>query len=260
MPPTQRRSTSIGPTGRPPDDDAGGGAVVGDGVEDLALVLEAGVDDLERRHHVFGRAQHVGQPDAGPLEPLAEHEGELDLDAGQAEILVRHLGAVGDHHVVEQVAVIRLVDLGGALHRLRGEPDLVADQLGARRDLAVRDEGRDRVGILDDDVGEGLGELDRLFALLFGLHQDIGGLIAFSFRKHGVLPSAGMGVAFGAPLILERPANDNEPRLAFGIRALVTPYEPHPEEPCVARRLEGWPRTSRPVAILRDAGCAGSSG
>src|SRR5262249_20319745 len=30
--------------------DAGGGAVVRDGVEDFARVLEAGIDDLERRH------------------------------------------------------------------------------------------------------------------------------------------------------------------------------------------------------------------
>jgi hypothetical protein len=29
-------------------------------------------------------------------------------------------------------------------------------------------------------------------------------------------------------------------------------YRPHPEEPCAARRLEGWPQTLRLVAILRD--------
>ena len=28
---------------------------------------------------------------------------------------------------------------------------------------------------------------------------------------------------------------------------------PHPEEPCGARRLEGWPHSLRPVAVLRDA-------
>ena len=40
--------------------DAGGGAVVGDGVDDLARVLQARIDDLHRRHDIFGGAQHVG--------------------------------------------------------------------------------------------------------------------------------------------------------------------------------------------------------
>src|SRR5262245_10821726 len=71
------------------DRDAGGSAVVGDGVEDLALILDTGIDDLDRRHDIFGGAQYLGQADAGPPERLAEHEGELDLDPRPAEILVR---------------------------------------------------------------------------------------------------------------------------------------------------------------------------
>src|SRR5229473_2304387 len=63
MPPTQRRSTSIGPTGR----------------------------------------------------PLAENESEFDFDARLAEVGVLDLGAVADHLVVEDVAVVRLVDHRGAL-------------------------------------------------------------------------------------------------------------------------------------------------
>ncbi len=129
MPPTQRRSTSIGRTGRPPITMPAAGAVVRHGVEDLARVLHAGVDDLERRHHVVGRGQHVGQPHARAHQLLAEHEGELDLDARPAIVGMRHLGAVRDDHVVVQVAEIRLVDLRGALHRLGGQADLVADQL-----------------------------------------------------------------------------------------------------------------------------------
>ena len=120
--------------------DAGGGAIVGDGVEDLARVLQARIDDLHRRHHIFGGAQHVGQPDAGALQRLAKHESEFDLDPRHAVIGVLDLGAVGDHHVVEQMAIIRLVDLRGALHRLGGQADLVADQLRARGDLALRDQ------------------------------------------------------------------------------------------------------------------------
>ncbi len=167
------------------DDDAGRGAVVGDGVENLALVLQSRIDDLDRRHDIFGRAQHFGQTDAGTAQRLAQDESKLDLDPRQAIILMRNARAVGDHHVVEQVAVIRLVDLRGALHRLRGEADLVADELCAGRDLAIGHRGRDRVGVLHGDAGPGLGELNRLFALLLGGEEDIGGLVAIGVRHHG---------------------------------------------------------------------------
>src|SRR5262245_25546525 len=73
-------------TDRPASDhDAGGGAVVRDGVEDLALILQARVDDLDRGHDVFGGTQHVRQAYARALQLLAEHEGELDLDPRPAE-------------------------------------------------------------------------------------------------------------------------------------------------------------------------------
>ncbi len=42
------------------------------------------------------------------------------VDARQTIILVRHARAVGDHHGVEEMAVVRLVDLRGPLHRFRG--------------------------------------------------------------------------------------------------------------------------------------------
>ena len=163
------------------DDDAGGGAVVGYGVENLARILQPRIDDLDRRHDIFGGAQHVRQPDAGAAQRLAENEGELDLDPRQAIILMRDAAAVGDHHVVEQVAVIRLVDLRGALHRFRGQPDLVADQPGAGRDLAVGHRGGDRVGVLHGDVRPGLGQLHRLFARFLGGDEDIGGFVAIGF-------------------------------------------------------------------------------
>ena len=165
-------------------DDAGGGAVVGHRVENLARVLHAGVDDLERRHHVVGRRQHVGQADARAHQLLAEHEGELDLDARPAIVGVLHLGAVRDDVVVVQIAEVRLVDVGGALHRLRGQPHLVADQLPPRRDPALVHHGRDRIGVLDGDARIGGRELHRLFAGLVRLHQDVGGLVAVGFGQH----------------------------------------------------------------------------
>ncbi len=93
------------------DDDSGRGAVVGDGVENLARVDDTRIDDLHRGYHVLGRAQHVGEPDSGAFQGLAENEGELDLDARHAVVRVRHLRAVRNHHIVEQVSVVGLVDL-----------------------------------------------------------------------------------------------------------------------------------------------------
>jgi hypothetical protein len=186
MPPTKAQIDIERADRAAADHDAGGSAVVGYGVEDLARVLQPGVDDLERRHDVFGGAQHVGQADAGTFERLAHDEGELDLDPRQAEVLMPDARAIGDHHIVEQEAEVRLVDLRGALHCLRGEANLVADQLGAGGDLAVGDYGRDRVGVVDGDVGPGFRELNGLLARLLGGDEDVGGLVAVGFGQHAV--------------------------------------------------------------------------
>ena len=60
----------------------------------------------------------------------------------------------------------------------------MADQLGAGLDLALRDLGRDRVGILDGDVRKGDVKLRRLFALLLRRHQNVGGLFAVGVGEH----------------------------------------------------------------------------
>ena len=113
------------------------------------------VDYLERRHDIVGRRQHIGQPDARPHQLFPKHEGKLDLDARPAIARMLHLGAVGNDHVVVQIAEVGLVDVGRALHRLRGEPHLVTNQLAPRRDPALVHDGRDRIGILDRDAGIG---------------------------------------------------------------------------------------------------------
>ena len=171
------------------DDDPGRRAIVGDRVENLARVLQARIDDLDRGNDVFGRAQNLGEADARSLQRLAHDEGELDLDPRPAIVLVRNLGAIRDHHVVEEVPVIRLVDLRGALHRLGGQPDLVADQLGAAGDLALGHFGGDGIGVLDGEVRPGLGQLNRLFALLFRAHQNVGGFLAIGFGQHDLSSS-----------------------------------------------------------------------
>src|SRR5215510_2071709 len=170
------------------DHDAGGGAIVGDGVKNLARVLDARVDDLDGRNHVFGRAQHIGQPDAGAFQRLAEHEGQLDLHPRPAVIGVLNLGTVGDHHVVEQVPIVGLVDLRRALHRLGGEADLVPDQLCPGGDPPFGDLGGDRIGIFDGNAGPGGGELDGLFALLLCRHENVGGFAAIGLGQHSEIP------------------------------------------------------------------------
>ncbi len=159
--------------------------IVGDRVENLARVLQARIDDLDRGNDVFGGAQDLGKPRARALQRHTQNEGKLDLDPRPAIVLVRNFGAVRDHHVIEQVPVIRLVDLRGALHRLRGQADLVADQLRPGGHLAPGHFGGDGIGVLDGDVGPGLGELDRLLALLFRAHEYVGGFLAVGIGQHG---------------------------------------------------------------------------
>src|SRR5665213_1739672 len=61
--------------------DAGGGAIVGHRVADLALILDARIDDLDRRDDIFGGAQDFGEADTGPEQALAHDEAKLNLDA-----------------------------------------------------------------------------------------------------------------------------------------------------------------------------------
>ena len=138
-----------------------------------------------------------GRPTPGPFSRLPRMKASSISTRGRQNESCGILRAVCDHHVVEQMPVVGLVDLRGPLHRLRGQADLVADQLGAGRDLAVGDLGRDRIGVLEGDVRPGLGELGRLLPLLLRGHQDIGGLLAIGFGQHGDVPG---GNPVGAPL------------------------------------------------------------
>src|SRR6516164_2604528 len=165
--------------------DSGSGAVVGHRIENPARVLQAGIDDLDRRHDIFRGAQHIGQADAGAAQRFAQHKGKLDFDPRHAIIFMSDARAIGDHHAVEEMSVVRLVDLRRALHRLGGKPDLVADELGARRDLAIGDFGGNGIGVFHGDAGPGLRQLHRLFAVLFGGNKNIGGFPAISVRHHG---------------------------------------------------------------------------
>jgi hypothetical protein len=89
--------------------------------------LQARIDDLDRRDHIFRRAQNVGQPDARSYQPLAHDEGKFDLDTRLAIVGMLDFGAIGNQLVIEDVAIIRLVDHRRSLHRFRGKSHFVAD-------------------------------------------------------------------------------------------------------------------------------------
>src|SRR6266850_2195510 len=172
----------------------------------------------------IGRAQHVREPDSGTLQGFSENEGELDLDARDTVVRVRHFRAVGNHHVIQEMSVVWLADLRGGLHRLRREPDLVADEPRARLDLVLRNRGRDGVGILDGDVRVGDRELHRLLFLLLGVQQRFDAFLAFGFgQRHGFLSF--------------RNADFTLPGIA-GISGRVKPPRKDPPRPC--RRRCTW--------------------
>jgi len=207
MPPTHAQIDIHRPDRTPAERDAGGGAVVGEGIDDLARVLDASVDDFDRRNHVFCGAQHVGEADTRAFEPLAHDEGELDLDPRLAVVGVRHFGAVADHLVVEDVAVVRLVDHRGALHRLGGQADLVADELAALLQLALHHVGGDRVGVFDRDVGKGDVQRWRLFMLLGRLDQNVRGFLAIGIGEHGSFPRLVWAICSGSREKIKSPGS-----------------------------------------------------
>ncbi|MGW4159672.1 hypothetical protein [Streptomyces sp. NPDC004788] len=98
-------------------DETGGGGVVGDRVGDAdAPVGDAAVDQLQGGDDLFGGVQHVGGGAAGAREVGAEDEADLDLDAGRAVGGgVDGRGGV-EAHVVEEMAVVGLVDAHHPLH------------------------------------------------------------------------------------------------------------------------------------------------
>ena len=131
--------------------------------------LDPGVENFQRRHHEVRRVEHVEHRAVRPCEPLLHDEGEFGLDPGGDEAVGRHEAAIGKEHVVEQHAGIRLVDIERALHRLRGQADLVAFDDAALGDLDLDPGLLDRVGVRDGDAGMIQRQLPDLLAGFFRL-------------------------------------------------------------------------------------------
>src|SRR5262249_32627041 len=84
--------------------------VVRDCIDDLALVLNTRVDNLDCRNHVFRCTQYVGQTNARAHQPLAHDESELDFNPRLTVISVLHFGTVSNQLIVENVAIVGLID------------------------------------------------------------------------------------------------------------------------------------------------------
>ena len=115
----------------------GRGRVVGDRVGQLdPPVGDPAVDQLQARHDVLGRGQHVGLGAARAGQGGPEHVADLDLDPGVAVPGGRDRRVLRQDHRVEQVTVVGLVDAHHLLHDRGGEADLVAAHPGAGGELA----------------------------------------------------------------------------------------------------------------------------
>src|SRR4051812_16930437 len=160
--------------------DAGIRRVIGDGIENLSRRLGLGIDaldprvqNLQRRHHEVGGVEHVEQRAVGACEALAHDEGELGFHPRGDEALRRDQATIGEEHVVQQHAGIRLVDAERALHRLRGQADFVSPDDAPLGNLDVDPSLLNRVGVSDADVGKVLRELPDLCTGLFRLVQTV---------------------------------------------------------------------------------------
>ena len=115
--------------------------------------LDPCVENFQRGHHEVGGVEHVEHGAVRARQPLLHDERQFGFDARGDEAVGGHEAAIGKEHVVEQDAGIRLVDIERALHRLRGQADLVAFDDAALGDLDLDPCLLDRIGVRDGDAG-----------------------------------------------------------------------------------------------------------
>ena len=177
-------------------DDAGIGREIGDRVEDLAHdlglaveLLDAGIDDFDRRRDVFGRREHVEHRHAGAFQRPAEHERQFDLDPRRDEALERDVRALLEEHVVHQRGVVGLGDLRSLLHRPRREADLAAANGATVGDFEPHPFALDGIAVLDRHRRMRLREVTQLGARLARVVQLAGETFDRDLREHRFRPS-----------------------------------------------------------------------
>src|SRR6266478_1977609 len=106
--------------------------VVGDGVAELnSPTLDPAIDDLQRWHDEPGGSQNLYRSNARPFQFAVENKSNFRFDLRLNQFADLEDRRVLQHHVIENVTVIRLIDVEHFLHRLAGEADLLPHDLGA---------------------------------------------------------------------------------------------------------------------------------
>ncbi len=134
--------------------------VVGDRVLDFDLpVMNTAVHHLETGHDVLRRVQDIRVGDPRTVQILFELEGDLAFGARLNQLLAnRHRTAIRIHHLVGEVAEVRLKDPEHFLHSSTGHADFLADDLLAViPDAPVQHPQGDVVGVFDPNLRPALG-------------------------------------------------------------------------------------------------------
>ena len=155
-------------------------------------LLDARVDDLDGGRDVIGGLEHLLHGHVGAAQLFFKDEGQLDLDAWRDEIgegNVQHLaGCAVVAHVVQQGAVVGLIDLAGHLHGAAGQANFVPDQGAPFGELELYPGAVDAVTVFDGHARVALRKVLDLHPGFFGLVQLVGELLDQCVVKHGVAP------------------------------------------------------------------------
>ncbi|MNV17075.1 hypothetical protein D3C71_1078560 [compost metagenome] len=112
-------------------------------------LLDARINEFERRDDIVGRVEHIEQGDARPLKGFGQDERELHLQARQDEAVGPDLRSVRNQHVVQQRPVVRLRDLGRDLHGAGGQADLVTNDFAPILLAQVHPGALDGIAVFD---------------------------------------------------------------------------------------------------------------
>ena len=168
------------------DDHATHCRVIRNGVDDGAtLHLNVRVENLEGGHDVVDCLDDILEGRVRAAEVFLQDVGKFNFDAYIREQAVFDVRSGVPDHVIEDDTVVGFADSGGVLHHLRGETNLVADDLVASVEATLCPDALNRVRVGDLHVGVALGQTLDHSAGLIGGEELVGDGNALFFREHG---------------------------------------------------------------------------
>src|SRR5215469_11775376 len=136
------------------------GRIVCDGVDHAPRRLGlwvippgAQIHDLERGYYILSRIENLENRAVGPFERLAQNKSKFVLEHRRNKPMDRYLCSVLIKHVVEQDAVVGLVDAEHRLHGPRGKANLVPDNFATFGELDIDPRLLHRVTVGIGDFG-----------------------------------------------------------------------------------------------------------